>query len=97
LVSSFGATKRKNKGDGIHCENEENANLGYVYIESGSIKIKCGGDISKGKRKQLIQSIHGKTSNKFHAIIFHIFSLKSMLFAIFTEKNLTIDIFSKKC
>ena len=88
MVSSFGATKRKNKGDGavfskddlvftggkyeinsqdhaleandcvkitatelgitadgdgIHCENEEDANLGYVYIESGSIKIKCGG------------------------------------------------------
>lgn len=32
------------EGDGIHCENEEDASLGYVYIESGSLNIKSGGD-----------------------------------------------------
>ncbi len=32
------------EGDGIHCENEEDASLGYIFIESGAFKIKSGGD-----------------------------------------------------
>lgn len=35
--------------DGIHCENEDNSELGFVYIESGSFDISAEGDgISAG-------------------------------------------------
>ncbi len=34
----------ESENDGIHCENKDNAELGYIYIASGKIEIKASGD-----------------------------------------------------
>ncbi len=40
--------------DGIHAENNDDASKGFVYIESGTLKIECEGDgISSGSYMQI--------------------------------------------
>ena len=41
--------------DGIHCENQDNSDVGFVYVEKGSLKITAQGDgISAGAYAHIV-------------------------------------------